>query len=154
MDTQPIASSARALRHVFLRDLVLAASIGVHPHEHAAPQRVRINVDLGVDDDGARPLSRRSVGRDELYRVVDYEKVADTVRAIVGSGHVRLVETLAERIAEACLVDGRVLLARIRVEKLDIFADAVSAGVEIERRQTELSTRQNAAAQVTANCKL
>ena len=35
MDTQPIASSARALRHVFLRDLVLAASIGVHPHEHA-----------------------------------------------------------------------------------------------------------------------
>ena len=43
MDAQPIASSARALRHVFLRDLVLAASIGVHPHEHAAPQRVRIN---------------------------------------------------------------------------------------------------------------
>ena len=83
METQPIASSARALRHVFLRDLVLAASIGVHPHEHAAPQRVRINVDLGVEDDGARSLSRSRVGRDELSRVVDYEKVADTVRAIV-----------------------------------------------------------------------
>jgi 7,8-dihydroneopterin aldolase/epimerase/oxygenase len=143
MDTQPIASTARALRHVFLRDLVLAASIGVHPHERAAPQRVRINVDLGVDDDGARLLSRKSVGRDELARVVDYEKVADTVRSIVSSGHVRLVETLAERIAEACLADGRVLLARVRVEKLDIFADAASAGVEIERRQTELSTRQS-----------
>ena len=86
MDAPPIASSARALRHVFLRDLVLAASIGVHPHEHAAPQRVRINVDLGVEDDGARLLSRKPVGRDELARVVDYEKVADTVRAIVCSG--------------------------------------------------------------------
>jgi dihydroneopterin aldolase len=66
--------------------------------------------------------------------------VADTVRAIVASGHVRLVETLAERIAEACLTDRRVHVARVRVEKLDIFADATSAGVEIERRQTDLST--------------
>jgi dihydroneopterin aldolase len=141
MDTPRIASSTRALRHVFLRDLVLSASIGIYPHEHAAPQRVRINVDLGVEDDGARALSRARVGRDDLTRVVDYEKVATTVRSIVAAGHVRLVETLAERIAEACLTDPRVHLARIRVEKLDIFADATSAGVEIERRQADLSTR-------------
>lgn len=140
MDTPRIASSARALRHVFLRDLVLAASIGVHPHEQAAPQRVRINIDLGVEDDGGQRLSRPRVGRDELSRVVDYEKVADAARGIVASRHVRLVETLAERIAEACLADRRVHLVRVRVEKLDIFADATSAGVEIERRQTDLST--------------
>ena len=44
------------------------------------------------------------------------------MRGIVAAGHVRLVETLAERIAEACLADRRVHLARVRVEKLDIFA--------------------------------
>ncbi len=141
METKPIASSVKALRHMFLRDLILPANIGVHPHEHAAPQRVRINVDLGVEDDGARPLSRRPVGRDELARVVDYEKLAERVRDIVASGHVRLVETLAERIAEVCLADQRVHLARVRVEKLDIFADAASAGVEIERPQSDLSTQ-------------
>ena len=140
MESQPLASSARALRHMFLRDMVLTASIGVHPHEHAKPQRVRINVDLGVEDDGALPLSRSPVGRDELARVVDYEKVADRVRSIVAAGHIRLVETLAERIAEACLADSRVNSARVRVEKLDIFADATSAGVEIERRRRDLST--------------
>lgn len=140
MQTPPLATSARALRHMFLRDMVLTASIGVHAHEHSAPQRVRINVDLAVEDDGAQPLSRTPVGRDELARVVDYEKVADRVRAIVAAGHVRLVETLAERIAEACLTDYRVHLARVRVEKLDIFADAASAGVEIERRRRDLST--------------
>lgn len=140
MESQPIASSARALRHMFLRDMVLTASIGVHPHEHAAPQRVRINVDLAVEDDGARPLSRQPIGRDELARVVDYEKLADDIRQLVAGGHVRLVETLAERIADACLADQRVHLARVRVEKLDIFPDAISAGVEIERRSSELST--------------
>jgi dihydroneopterin aldolase len=77
--------------------------------------------------------------------VVDYEQLADRVREIVAAGHVRLVETLAERIAEICLADRRVHLARIRVEKLDIFADATSAGVEIERRQRDLSTPRQAA---------
>jgi 7,8-dihydroneopterin aldolase/epimerase/oxygenase len=142
MDTPRIADSARALRHVFLRDLVLPASIGVLPREHRGTQLVRINVDLGVEDDGAQPVSRAPVGRDELSRVVDYGLVADKVRSIVAAGHVRLIETLAERIAEAALTDQRVHLARIRVEKLEIFPDAVSAGVEIERRQPNLSTRR------------
>jgi dihydroneopterin aldolase len=141
MDSRPIASTTRALRHVFLKDLVLPASIGILPHEQDARQRIRINVDLGVEDDGAQPFSRAPVGRDELSRVVDYGAVANKVRGIVAGGHVRLVETLAERIAEACLEDPRVILARIRVEKLDIFPDAASVGVEIERRQANLSTR-------------
>ena len=128
-----IASATNCLRHVFVRDLVLQASIGVYPHEHTARQRVRINVDLGVTDETAR--EGLLVGPDELSRVVDYEKLTDRVRAIVRAGHTRLVETLAERIAESCLTDARVRTALIRVEKLDIFADAVSAGVEIERRQ-------------------
>lgn len=129
-----IADRAAGVRHVFLRDMVLSARIGIYPHEHAATQRVRINVDLGVDD------SEEAIGRDELPRVVDYEKIANAVRGIVGAGHVRLAETLAERIATACLADKRVRLARVRVEKLDIFADAAAAGVEIERHQRDLST--------------
>jgi dihydroneopterin aldolase len=143
METPRIADAARALRHVFLRDLVLPASIGVHAHEHAAAQRIRVNIDLGVEDDALRGMSRAGVGRDDLRRVVDYETVAAAVRRIVAAGHVMLVETLAERIAEACLGDPRVHLTRVRVEKLDVFADAASAGVEIERRRADLSTREN-----------
>jgi 7,8-dihydroneopterin aldolase/epimerase/oxygenase len=135
METNRIADAARGLRHVFLRDMVLNASIGVYPREHEGKQRIRVNVDLAVQDDGALPQSRAPVGRDELARVVDYAELAGKVRAIVGAGHVRLVETLAERIAEACLGDPRIELARVRVEKLDVFADAASAGVEIERRR-------------------
>jgi dihydroneopterin aldolase len=125
--------SGPGLRHVFVRDMVLSASIGIYPHEHADRQRVRINVDLAVDDDTA--LAGGMVGADELPRVVNYEKIVAWVRAIVGAGHIRLVETMAERVAEACLTDARVRIARIRVEKLDIFPDAFSAGVEVERHR-------------------
>jgi dihydroneopterin aldolase len=131
---QPRPATTRATRKMFIRDLVLHASIGVHAHEHAAPQRVRINLDLTVTEDPAVNLSRPAIGRDDLSRVVDYEQIANRVRAIIAAGHVQLVETLAERIAEACLTDARVTLASVRVEKLDIFTDAASVGVEIERR--------------------
>lgn len=131
MNADPIAGLG--LRHVFLRDLELLASIGVHPHEHRARQRVRVNIHLGVPDDGE---AERAEGREDLGRVVDYEQVAGTVRAIVAAGHVRLAETLAERLARACLgCDTRIQLVRVRIEKLDIFPDAAAAGVEIERRR-------------------
>lgn len=123
-----IANAAAGLRHVFVRDMVLPASIGVFAREHAARQRIRINIDLAVDDAGG-------TGPDELARVVDYGAIAERVRAIVAAGHIRLVETLAERIAASCLADARVAGARIRVEKLDILPDAASVGVEVERRR-------------------
>ena len=122
----PISCAASGTRHVFLRDMVLQASIGIYPHEQAARQRIRINVDLGVVEGQS--------GADRLERVVDYEKVANTVREIATGRHVNLVETLAERIAAACLEDPRVRSARVRVEKLDVFADTLAAGVEVERR--------------------
>lgn len=120
------ADASAGLRHVFLRDMVLAARIGVHAHEHGIAQRVRVNLDLAVDDPGG-------IGADELARVVDYQRLAGAVRSIVAAGHVRLVETLAERIATACLDDKRVKKVRVTVEKLDVFDDAASAGVAVER---------------------
>jgi dihydroneopterin aldolase len=62
--------------------------------------------------------------------------IVQQVRAIVLAGHVQLVETLAERLAEACLADARVRQVRVCVEKLDVFPDAGGAGVEIERRNS------------------
>jgi dihydroneopterin aldolase len=121
-----IASASRGTRHLFVRDLMLACRIGVHPHEHAAPQRVRVNLDLGVIDQGA-PKG------DSLAGVVDYAQLVQRVRSSTESGHVNLVETLAERLASLCLEDARVRSARVRIEKLDALADVAAVGVEIER---------------------
>jgi len=113
-------------RVVFVRDLVIGASIGVYKHERRAAQPVRINIDLAVDDG---PID------DDVKNVVDYQKIIDGVEAIVDAGHINLVETLAERIAEMCLTDGRVASARVRVEKLNVAPEAAAVGVEIERVQ-------------------
>ena len=121
------ADARNSLRHVFVRDLTLDAHIGVHQHEKLGPQRIRVNIDLAV-----REKDVDGIG-DQLANVVCYEEVVTSIRALVAEGHVNLVETLAEQIAALCLEDRRVRVARVRVEKLDVFADATSVGVEIER---------------------
>ena len=117
-----IADARNSLRHVFIRDLVLSCSIGVHAHEKNGPQRVRVNLDLAVRE-GERPIN------DDIRNVICYEEMADGIQRIVDDGHVNLVETLADRIAEMALADGRVRSARVRVEKLDILDNAASVGV-------------------------
>jgi dihydroneopterin aldolase len=121
-----IANAAKEVRHVFIRDLILTCLIGVHKHERKKPQRIRVNLDLAVTEQSV-------ISTDRLADVVCYEDVADGIRSIVNNGHVNLVETLAEKIASKCLEDRRIKVTRVRIEKLDVFKDAASAGVEIER---------------------
>lgn len=121
-----LATAAPACRLVLIRDLVMMCSIGVHAHEHDAKQRIRINMELDALE-GARPIE------DDLRNVVCYDEIISAVRRIVDAGHVRLIETLAERIAGLCLSDPRIRRARIQIEKLDVYADVGSVGVAIER---------------------
>jgi dihydroneopterin aldolase len=121
-----IADARRRIRHVFVRDLELDANIGVYHRERGQSQPVRINVDLTVEE-GDGPLE------DRLSNVVDYGAVVDGIKDILAGGHLNLVETLAEKVAEFCLSDERVRVARVRIEKLKVVPEAKSVGVEIER---------------------
>ena len=120
--------STGSLVRVFLRDLTLEAVIGVHKHEAVGPQQIIVNIALMVS------LPERSL-RDKLSEVVDYEAIANGVRSLIAQGHVKLVETLAERIAVFCLEDMRVKSVLVRVEKPTAIEGARGAGVEIERRR-------------------
>ncbi len=121
-----LTDAVRPVRHVFIRDLLLDAHIGVHRHEKGRRQRVRINIDLTVLENG--PDSG-----DDLANVVCYEDIVEKVKTLIDAEHINLAETMAERIAARCLEDVRIVVARIRVEKLTVIAEAASVGVEIER---------------------
>ena len=124
--THHVASAALHVRHVFVRDLTLLALIGIHDAEKIKPQRIVVSIDLSVQElDSPMP--------DDISHVVSYEIIVKKCEAIVAEGHVNLVETLAEKFAEACLKDRRVAAARVRIEKPDIIPNAKSVGVEIER---------------------
>ena len=125
-DPLPAAEAPARTRRMFVRDLVLDCLIGVHRYERDGRQRVRINLSLDVLETGPAE-------RDRLADVVNYDTLVARIRDLARAGHVNLVETFAERIAAICLEDRRVRRAAVRIEKLDVFDDIESVGVEIER---------------------
>lgn len=124
--TTNVTSAGRPPRRVFIRDLELMARVGVFEVEKRYVQRIVVSVDLLVTDD-YDGLS------DRLDRVLDYGHVVSTIRDIVETDHFHLIETLAEKIASAILIDTRVLKTRISIEKPDIMPGCRSVGIEIER---------------------
>lgn len=127
------ADALAGTRHVFVSGLEVQTTIGVHDSEKRGPQRVRVSVDLKVREQGPA----RS---DRLADVLDYAGVVRLVEQLTRQGHVNLLETLAERIADGCLADARVLAVRVRLEKPDVIANATSVGIEIERAAPSTSS--------------
>jgi dihydroneopterin aldolase len=115
---------ASPLDRVFVHDLVLDVEIGVYTHEKGVTQRVRFSVDVEV-----LPATRE-IG-DNIARAFDYDTIISGIKDIISHGHINLVETLAERIAERCLAHPRAASVRVMIEKLDKEPGAV--GVEIVR---------------------
>jgi 7,8-dihydroneopterin aldolase/epimerase/oxygenase len=112
---------------VFVRDLVLAVSIGIHAHEKRQRARIRVNAELDVQ----APLPER----DDFAEALDYESIVSGIKRLADAKHINLVETFADRVARLCLGDPRVSAVRVTVEKLDIYPEAQSVGVVIERRR-------------------
>ena len=127
--TQGFANATRGLRHVFVNRLALAARIGIHPHERAAPQTIWVSVDAAVaEQDVAADTS--------INDVVCYEGISNQISEIIARGHIDLVETLAEIIADALMADKRIMQLRVKIEKPDAIAAAESVGIAIERLQS------------------
>lgn len=125
------ADALQKIRHVFVRGLQVQARVGVYEHEKEQPQRLLVTVDLTVREE-------RDGHDDHLEKVVCYETVVKQIKDICLRGHVNLIETLAERIAQDCLEDWRVIAVRVRIEKPDVFDDCETVGIEIERLRAKL----------------
>ena len=122
------ADAMHSVRHVFVRDLEVQASVGVHDHEKLGPQPLIISVDLTVHE-------KPGLHRDQLDGVVCYEAIVKLIQEICSGGHLNLIETVAELIADSCLEDRRVQAARVRVEKPNAIKECRFVGIEIERLQ-------------------
>jgi 7,8-dihydroneopterin aldolase/epimerase/oxygenase len=65
--------------------------------------------------------------------VYDYDAAIATAKRMVAQGHVNLLETLAERIAEGCLTHPHVVTVTVRLEKPDVLPACRAVGIEIVR---------------------
>ena len=97
---------------------------GVFPSERREGQRFVVDLVLGI-------VTASAAASDDLSETVDYGSLALSVKAAVENDPVDLIETLAHRIAEVCLLDSRVEWVRVTVHKPDAPIDATFADVAL-----------------------
>ena len=83
---------------------------GVFEHERVTGQDFVVDAVLWLDTAAA-------AAADDLSLTADYGGIADRLAAIVGGEPVALIETLADRLATACLADPAVREAEVTVHK-------------------------------------
>ena len=104
---------------------------GWFAHERDDGQDFVVDVELEID-------TRAAAASDDLADTVDYGALGAGVVSVVEGDPVRLIETLAQRIADVCLADGRVEAVLVTVHKpqapLTVPFDDVIVSIRRERR--------------------
>lgn len=108
---------------IFVRDYVIDCNIGVYAEEKGITQKVRLTVKCYL---AANVQARQ----DEMAEVPSYTDIIDAIAATTSTGHINLVETLAERVAESLLRDRRIATVFVAIEKLE---RGPLRGIEIAR---------------------
>jgi dihydroneopterin aldolase len=113
---------------ILIRDLRVEALIGIHRRERHVAQTLSIDLDIGLPSDAV-------FASDKVADTIDYEQVTLRIKALAASGHFRLVETFADRVAALLVGDFGAPWVKVSAAKIGILPNAKFVGVSIERRK-------------------
>lgn len=111
---------------IFIRELRVETTIGVHPWERQTRQTLILDLELGIN-------IRPAAATDRLDDTLDYQFVARRIGEFAAASDFRLVETLGERIVELLRREFAVPWLRLILRKPGALPAAREVGVMIER---------------------
>ncbi len=140
--TSPVSEPARGVSsasappsdRITLTGLRAYGRHGVYDFERADGQDFVVDVTLELDLAPAAAM-------DDVTETVHYGELADQLVAIVAGPPVALIETLADRLASACLEDVRVVAATVTVHKpqAPIAHSFTDVAVTIRRTRSDIN---------------
>jgi dihydroneopterin aldolase len=116
---------------IFLRGLTAECIIGFIEWERHVKQTVVLDLELPVD-------CARAAVNDEVADTLDYKQVAKRVVAYIEASQFRLVETLAQRLAQLLLEEFSLDWVRLSLNKPGALRSSRDVGVTIERTRADL----------------
>ncbi len=118
------ASLAPKSRKILLEDFDIPVDIGFHDFEIGTPQRLRINIEVWLEE-AAFPRC------DTVASAWDYDVLRTAVLALVEGRRFNLQETVAHEIYDLVAARQGVAALRVSTRKPDIYPDCAAVGVEI-----------------------
>jgi dihydroneopterin aldolase len=111
------SSHTFGLQTLTLTGLRFDANLGILETEKDAPQPIQVDAELSL---GQQPLLPSD---DDITHVLDYRKVRKIIIDECTAEHVNLLETLIGKLANRLMQLPNVKGVRVKIAKLEIFAD-------------------------------
>jgi len=113
---------------VYVRDLQVAALIGIYDWERQIRQIINIDLEMGWDN-------RKAAATDDIQYTLNYKAAAKMVVELVKQSEYQLVETLAERIAVLLLDKMQIPWVKVTLGKPKAVSGSREVGVMITRKR-------------------
>ncbi len=117
---------------VYIEGLKIAATIGVWEWEQRIKQNLNFDIELETD-------IRKSAQSCNLEDTVSYKDVSARIVDFVSSGEFKLIETVAENVANIILTEFPVQRCKVKISKPRAVESASSVGIVIERSSQSAS---------------
>ena len=115
------------VKKIVIKDLILKKIFGFYPNEKTKPQRLKFNIKLEL-------VKNLKFNDQDLQTILDYDEIINTINNILDK-KINFLETLADQIIEEIFQNSKITAIELKIEKLDILKNAVSAGIEINKRK-------------------
>ncbi len=113
---------------VYVRDLQVAALIGIYDWERQIRQMINIDLEMGWDN-------RKAAASDDIKHTLNYKAASKMVVELVKNSEYQLVETLAERIAALLLEKMQIPWVKVTLGKPKAVSGSREVGVIITRKR-------------------
>jgi dihydroneopterin aldolase len=118
------ADLAPRTRKIVLEGYELPVDIGFHDYEIGRPQRLRVDVEVWLDE-------AAFAATDDPADAWDYDHLRSGIAALVEGRRFNLQETLAREIYDLVAARRGVTALRISTRKADVYPDCAGVGVEL-----------------------
>src|SRR5210317_1139161 len=115
------------VKKIVIKDLILKKIFGFYPNEKTKPQRLKFNIKLEL-------VKNLQFNDQDLQTILDYDEIINIINNILDK-KINFLETLADQIIEEIFQNSKITAIELKIEKLDILKNAVSAGIEINKRK-------------------
>ena len=114
---------------IFVKNFITYCLIGVYPEEKKNKQKIKVSVKLNI---------RRTIPSDKLSSTVCYQNILNTLENIHNYGHIKLVETLANKLVEEFKKINDVTKIKIKIVKCDISKEYTDVGFILKKNVKKL----------------
>lgn len=115
---------------IFIDNLRVFGILGIHPHEQAQRQLIRISV-IAVTD------ITNAAASDDIRQTLNYSTLAKRIIKFVEDNRFLTIEALIETLADLVLQMDHIFQITLRVEKPNAVPLADCVGVEITRTKAD-----------------